>query len=85
MKFFSKITGTFADGVSVGKRISYGVFRNLVVPEIGKVTNRTTDEVVAIIASDKVVVPMVVSAHNTGGPLTQTNMQKQQSAHFENL
>jgi hypothetical protein len=75
MKFFNKQTGTFACGVSVGKRISYGVFRNMVIPEIGKVSGRTTEEVVQIIASANVIIPMAA----------QTASNRPQSAHFENL
>ena len=64
MKFFNKATGTFAEGVSVGKRISYGVFRNIVVPEIAKVAGKSTEEIVAMIASNNVVVPTIVSSHD---------------------
>mmetsp|Transcript_26916 Transcript_26916/g.45433 ORF Transcript_26916/g.45433 Transcript_26916/m.45433 type:complete len:373 (+) Transcript_26916:101-1219(+) len=79
MKFFNKTTGSFAEGVSAGKRISYGVFRNLVLPEIAKKTNRTVEEVVDIIASDKVVIPRTVRAAG------QQVVDKRHSAHFENL
>jgi hypothetical protein len=82
MKFFNKTSGSFADGVSAGKRISYGVFRNMVLPEIAKMTKRTTEEVVKIIASDDVVIPMSISAHEAK---QSPAMEKQQSAHFENL
>lgn len=84
MKFFNKQSGMFAEGVSAGKRISYGVFRNMVVPEIGKVTGKTTEEVVAIIASDDVITPMLVSS-NESLVHNRTAPEKQQSAHFDNL
>ena len=84
MKFFNKTTGSFADGVSVGKRISYGVFRNLVVPEIAKISGSTTEAVVAAIASDNVVAPVIVSSHESI-PDKPGSQRAQKSAHFENL
>lgn len=63
MKFFNKAAGSFADGVSHGKRVSYGVFRNLMVPDIAEKTGRSVEEVVSAIASDEVTVPQIVSSH----------------------
>lgn len=85
MKFFNKTTGSFAEGVSAGKRISYGVFRNLVLPEIGKIIGKTAEEVVAMVAADHVVAPMVVSSHAKVSSISIKRGGRQLSAHFENL